>query len=352
MDRDRAQRFMHKVIGDVGTALAGALVLVGERAGLFRGMAGAGPLTPAELAERSAVHPRYVDEWLGAMAGAGYVEHDPLTGRFELPDEHALYFADRESEAFLGGMFASLPTLMGVAPRLAEAFEQGRGVSFTDFGVELPVALEGMNRTVYESRLVRSWLSTMPQVVERLQAGGRAIDIGCGTGVVPLLLTQAFPQATIEGLDFDERSITIARQYANDAGLASRLRFVHASAEELDEEGVYDLVTTFDVAHDLPDPLGILQRIRRALVEGGTYLMVEPKVSDALEENVGNPFARMFAAVSCLHCVPQSLAQGGPALGACWGPTRARELATQAGFTHFAVLPARSPAMAFYELRA
>jgi 2-polyprenyl-3-methyl-5-hydroxy-6-metoxy-1,4-benzoquinol methylase len=170
--------------------------------------------------------------------------------------------------------------------------------------------------------------------------------------VVPLLLARAFPQASIEGLDLDARSIAIARAYAEREGLQDRVRFLNASAEALSGQPGYDLVTTFDVVHDLPDPLGVLQRIRGALAEGGTYLMVEPKVDDLLENNRENPFGRMLFAISCLHCVPQSLAQGGPGLGACWGPARARELAAEAGFSRFEVLPVRSPAMAFYALRA
>jgi 2-polyprenyl-3-methyl-5-hydroxy-6-metoxy-1,4-benzoquinol methylase len=204
---------------------------------------------------------------------------------------------------------------------------------------------------VYESRLVRSWLPALPETVRRLESGGRAIDIGCGTGVVPILLAQAFPAAKVEGLDLDARSIGIARDYARAAGVADRVRFVVDSAQALPAAAGYDLVTTFDVIHDLPDPLGVLERIRAALADGGTYLMVEPKVDDRLENNRDNPFCRMLFAISCLHCVPQSISQGGPGLGACWGPAKAREIAGQAGFGHFEVLPIRSPALAFYALR-
>ncbi len=352
MDKERAQGFMLKVIGDVGTAMSAALVLVGERTGLFRAMAGAGPLSADELAHRGSVHPRYAQEWLGAMTCAGYVEYDPTTGRFALPDEHAIYLTDSQSETWLLGLFTGLPSVMAIVPTLADAFRNGSGVPFTGFGESLPVALEQMNRPVYESRLVRSWLPTMPTVVERLQAGGRAIDVGCGTGVIPLILARAFPNADIEGLDLDAHSIAIARAYAEQEDLQDRVRFVNASADALDSRPGYDLITTFDVVHDLPDPLGVLKRIRGALAEGGTYLMVEPKVDDLLERNKDVPLARLLFAMSCLHCVPQSLAQGGTALGACWGPKRARELASEAGFSHFAVLPVRSPAMAFYELKA
>lgn len=351
MDKERSQRFMRKVVGDIGTAMSAALVHVGDKVGLFKAMAGAGPITAAELVDRTGIGMRYVEEWLAAMVCAEYVEYDAAGETFTLPDEHALFFTDPASEYYLGGMFAGLPGLMAVTPRVTAAFERGGGVSFSDFGEGLPVALEQMNRSVYESRLVRSWLPALPDVVRRLETGGRAIDVGCGTGVVPILLAQAFPSARIEGLDVDARSIGIARGYARTAGVAERVRFVVDTAQALSGSDGYDLVTTFDVIHDLPDPLDVLRRIRASLADGGTYLMVEPKVDDRLENNRDNPFCRMLFAISCLHCVPQSISQGGPGLGACWGPAKAREIAERAGFGSFETLPIRSPALAFYALR-
>ena len=351
MDKQRSQAFMQKVVGDVGNAMAAALVLAGDRAGLFKAMAGAGAISAADFAARAGLHPRYAEEWLAAMACAGYVDYDPAADVFALPEEHALFFTDPTTEYYLGGLFAGLPGLMAMAPRLAEAFTRGGGIAFADFGAGLPIALEQMNRGVYENRLVRTWLPVIPGVVERLTAGGRAIDIGCGTGIVPITLARAFPQATIEGLDLDARSIEIARGYAREAGLADRPRFIHGAAGALAGEAPYDFISTFDVIHDLPDPVGVLASIRGALGAGATYLMVEPRVDDRLENNLANPFGRMLHAISCLHCVPQSLAQGGPGLGACWGPTRARALAREAGFESFEELPIRSPAMAFYALR-
>ena len=352
MDKQRSQQFMQKLVGDVGTALAAALVFVGDRSGLFKAMAGAGPLTSAVLAERSGIAPRYVEEWLASMVGAGYVEHDAAGDRFTLPDEHAMFLTDPASEYYLGGLFNALPGLMGMAPRIADAFERGEGVAFADFGPQLPLALEQMNRPVYENRLVRSWLPALPDALARLQAGGRALDVGCGTGVVPVTLAKAFPASSFAGLDLDERSIAIARGYADAAGVSARVQFVRAPVESLPIDPPWDLITTFDVIHDLPDPLAALARIRAALAAGGSYLMVEPKVADRLDDNTANPFARMLYGISCLHCVPQSLAQGGPGLGACWGESRARALARQAGFGRFERLEIRSPVMAFYALRA
>ncbi|MFN0160049.1 MAG: class I SAM-dependent methyltransferase [Burkholderiales bacterium] len=351
MDKQKSQAFMQKVVGDVGTAMAAALVLAGDRAGLFKAMAGTGSVSADDFAARAGLHPRYASEWLAAMACAGYVDYDPATECFTLPTEHALFLTDPSTEYYLGGLFTGLPGLMAMAPRLADAFAQGGGISFKDFGAGMPVALEQMNRGVYENRLVRSWLPAVPGVVERLEAGGRAIDIGCGTGIVPITLARAFPRATIEGLDLDLQSITIARGHARAAGLVDRPRFIHGPAGALAAAAPYDFISTFDVIHDLPDPVGVMRSIRGALAADATYLMVEPRVDDRLEKNLANPFGRMLHAISCLHCVPQSLAQGGPGLGACWGPARARALAEEAGFKSFAELPIKSPAMAFYALR-
>ncbi len=352
MNQQRANDFMRKVVGDMGTALAVALVYIGDRVGLFDKLAGAGPLTADQFAERANLHPRYAQEWLGAMVCSGYVEFDTANETYTLPDEHALFLAHSPTEYYLGGLFKGTPPMMAAAPQVAAAFESGQGVSFQQFGAWVPQSLEGMNRNLYEARLVKTWLPAMPDVVQRLQQGGRAIDIGCGTGVVPILIAQAFPKARVERLDFDAPSIEFARANARAAGLGEQVVFHAKSATDWAEDGTMDFVSTFDCIHDMPDPLGVLKRIRRSLAPGGTYLMVEPKLADKLADNVEHPFARLFYGMSCLHCVPQSLSQGGPGLGACWGEGRARVMANEAGFTQFRALPVRSPSQAFYELRA
>ncbi len=346
MDRQRANEFMVKLVGDMATALAANLLVVGDRLGLFAAMAGAGPLSAAELAARTGIAPRYAEEWLAVMAGAGYVLHDGE--RFELPAEHARSLVNTSSEHCVTGLFASLPLLAAMVPQLSDAFRSGGGIGFAEFGAELPEALAAMNRALYEQRLISAWLPAVPGVVQRLQAGGRALDVGCGAGVVPITLARAYPQAEVAGMDLDARSIAMARAAAEAAGV--RVRFEVAAIDALAAGPGWDLVSCFDVIHDLPDPLGALQHIRRALTPGGTFLMVEPKVADELADNLGNPFARMLYGLSCLHCVPQSLAQGGPGLGACWGERRARALAAQAGFERFERLEIRNPSLAFYAL--
>jgi SAM-dependent methyltransferase len=305
-------------------------------------------LSAAELAARAGIAERYAEEWLAVMAGAGYVDAAADELRFTLPDEHAQFLADPTSEYWLAGLFSGLPSMAAMVPKLEAVFRSGGGIAFADFGSELPAALAAMNRSVYDNRLASHWLPAVPGVVEKLRAGGRAIDVGCGAGVVPVALARAYPAATVAGIDLDARSIDLARAAARAAGVEVQLDTL--GVEALPTEPGWDLITTFDVVHDLPDPLGALQRVRNALAPGGTYLMVEPKVADRLQDNLGNPFARMLYGMSCLHCVPQSLALGGPGLGACWGESRARMLAAQAGFGRFERLDIRSPAMSFYAL--
>ncbi len=348
MDRQRSQQFMQKLVGDVATALAVSVLFVAERSGLLAAMAGAGPLSGGELAARTGIPVRSVEECLAALAASGYVEHDPVTGRFALPEEHAAFLVDPSSEYYLGGLVEGQLVTAAAAPRLAQAYARGEGLPFAAFGPELPGVLERMNRSVYEHRLVRSWLPALPRVVARLHDGGRVVDVGCGTGIVPVTLAASFPTAHVAGLDPDERSIAAAGRNAAAAGAA--VEFIQAPVDALPLDPPWDLITTFDVVHDLPDPLGALRRIRAALADGGTYLMVEPRVADRLEDDLDDPFTRMLYGVSSLLCVPQSVAQGGPGLGACWGESRARELAGQAGFARFERLEVRSPVMAFYAL--
>ncbi len=352
MDREKTQQFMMKVVGDAGASLAAGLVFIGNRVGLFRAMAGAGPLRLDEVVARTGLQSRYVEEWLAGMVTAGYLTYDPESQTYMLPDEHAYFLASNGTDHDLSGLFSGLPSLLATAPRVATAFEQGGGVTFQDYGEDFPYTIEHMNRGLYENRLVQSWLPTLPDVVERLQNGGSALDIGCGTGVVPLLLARAFPRARVTGLDIDRRSIDIACEHAREAGVSDRVTFRVGSARWLPDTPQYDLISTFDCVHDLVDPLGTLRRIRRILAPGGTYLMVEPKVADRLEDNLQNPFATLLYGISVLHCLTQSLAHDGAGLGACWGEAKARDLVQEAGFGHFVRLDIRSPVQSFYEIKA
>jgi ubiquinone/menaquinone biosynthesis C-methylase UbiE len=326
------------------------MIYIGDRVGLFKAMAGAGPLSVAETATKTGLQERYVREWLSAMAAAGIVEYDTATERFTLPEEHAAVLADENSPSFLAGFFQNTPAMMTTAPRVAEAFIKGGGVPFSECGPDVIAGIDRSNRAQYQYHLVKRWLPTMPEVVARLEAGARVADIGCGSGYPSVLMAQAFPQSRFYGFDVSEESLERARADAQKKGVADRVEFLRISATAIPETPKFDLITSFDTIHDMVNPRGALRAIRRALADDGTYFMVEPKAGDTLAENL-NPMGAMMYSMSTLHCLTVSLAHGGEGIGTAIGPRKVRELVEEAGFTRLRRLPIEHLAQAFYEIR-
>lgn len=350
MDKERVKAFADKVFGDMAGAMSSGLGFVGVKTGLFRAMAGKGPLGPAEITRLTGLQSRYVEEWLKAMVCAGYLEYEPAAGTYRLPEEHAYLLASEGSDHFMGGLFCMAPVLLRVAPRVALAFKNGGGVPFEDYGADGVEALDLINRGQYERRFAGHWLASLPEVVGRLDAGGRALDVGCGAGRVALALARAFPRASILGLDPDRESIRQASAAADAEGLGARARFLARGIAELGAEEKFDLITACDCIHDFSAPVQTLLEMRALLKPDGVLLAVEPKAADRLEDNRG-PIGAMYYGFSVFHCVPQSLAQGGPGLGTCMGPARTRALMREAGFTRFETLDIRSQVLAFYAVR-
>lgn len=349
MDKDKMRAMADRVFRDVAGGMATALAFVGTETGLFRAMAGRGPMSIADVAAASGLEARYVEEWLKGMVSAGYLDYEAAAETFTLPDEHAFLLSSEGTDHFMGGMFAMVPPLLGVAPRVAESFRRGGGVPFADFAPECRHAIDLMNRGNYEHRLVDYWLKQLPDVTARLAAGGRALDVGCGRGYVPLALKKAFPAAECVGVDPDRASIAEARAAAQAAGLAPR--FEDVTSDALADTEPFDLISLCDVLHDLPSPLDVLRGLRARLAPEGVLLVIEPRVSDRLEENI-NPMATMFYGFSTFHCLTQSLAHGGAGLGACLGPTRTQALFSAAGYGSATLLDIKSPTNLFYAVRA
>ncbi len=350
MSKNKTRDMAERVFRDVSGAMAAGLAWLGTETGLFRALAGQGPMTIDGLAEASGLVPRYVEEWAAGMVAAGYLDYDPADATYTLPDEHAYLLASDGTDHFMGGLFAMVPALMQVAPRVRDAFSAGGGVAFDEFGADCRAAIDLMNRGNYEHRLVDYWLAQLPQTVERLAAGGRALDLGCGTGQVVAALAKAFPASTIAGVDPDAISIAAARETLSAAGLANT-KLHQATLDQLDAGPGFDLITVCDVLHDLPDPVAVLRDARARLAEGGVLLVIEPRVADRLEDNV-NPITAMFYGFSVFHCLTQSLAQDGAGLGACMGPARTTALLGEAGFGTVETLDIRSPVNLFYAARA
>jgi len=350
MDKDKVKAFTNQMFGHIAGAMAMGLSYVGTKTGLFRAMAGKGPLTIEQVVAESGLQSRYVEEWLKGMACAGYLEYDPDGETFTLPDEHAYLLASDGTDHFAGGLIYMVPVLLGVAPKVAEAFRSGGGVSFDHYGEEGILALDLVNRGNYEHRFASYWLQALPEVVEQLEAGARVLDVGCGTGYVSLALAKAFPESHFTGVDPDRESIQQASANAAANEMEDRVRFLAQNAAELPPGERFDLITACDCVHDFAAPLETLRELKTRLEPEGVLLVIEPKVADRLEDN-HNPIATMFYGFSVFHCMTQSLAQGGPGLGTCMGPARTEQLMREAGFSRFEVLAINSQVNLFYAVR-
>jgi len=347
MDREKTKAALEHVFRDMAGAMSAGMVYVGVRTGLFRAMQGAGPMRLEEVVRASGMQPRYVEEWLKGMAAAGYLAYDPKERTYALSEEYAYFLASEGTDHFAAGMFEMVPVLMRVAPRVAQAFEKGGGVPFEDFGPDCVTALDLINRGMYEHRFTDYWLKPLPEVIARLHAGGRMLDVGCGSGRVCIAFARAFPKSEIVGIDPDAESIERARR----AAVGLPIRFEATTTDKFRSNGAFDLVTICDCIHDLADPVKTLKEVHALLKPDATLFVVEPKAADRLEDNL-NPVATMFYGFSIFHCMTQSLARGGPGLGTCMGPATAEKLLRQAGFGTFRVLEVKSQVNLFYAATA
>jgi 2-polyprenyl-3-methyl-5-hydroxy-6-metoxy-1,4-benzoquinol methylase len=334
IDAQKLEQFVFRAVDEVGATLNAALVVMGDKLGLYRALAGAGGLTSDELARRTAVSERYVREWLNAQAAGGYVEYDPAGGTYTLAPEQALALTDESSPAFLPGFFQiALGTVID-SPRITEVARSGEGVGWHEHNHDVFDGCERFFRPGYNASLIPAWLPALDGVVEKLQSGGKVADIGCGHGSSTILMAQAFPSSTFVGSDYHEGSIETARRRAKDAGVADRVRFETTAAASDHGEG-YDLVTMFDCLHDMGDPVGASRQVHKMLAPDGTWMIVEPMAGDRVEDNL-NPVGRAFYGFSTLLCTPASLSQEvGLALGAQAGEARIADVVSGGGFTRF-----------------
>jgi SAM-dependent methyltransferase len=335
IDPDKLHAFMGKVVGDFGAALSSTLVYIGQRLGLYKALAAAGPQTPAELAERTGTVERYVREWLINQATGGYVAYDPATGRFHLPPEQAVALADEESPFYVGGGFYVIKAMSRAEPQITKAFKEGGGILWGDHDPDLFVGTARFFRPGYMRDLTSSWIPALTGIEEKLKAGGLVADIGCGHGASTIIMAKAYPNSRFRGFDNHAPSIEHARQAAEEAGVGDRCEFEVSSASEIPGEG-YDMVCFFDCLHDMGDPVGAARRAAEILSDGGSALIVEPMAGDTIEGNF-DPIGigRTFSAASTLCCTANSLALGGPALGAVAPEEKLREVVLGAGFKEF-----------------
>jgi SAM-dependent methyltransferase len=332
IDEAKLQEFMGRFVGDLGAALSAALVVIGDKLGLYRAMGDGEPVSPEELASRTGTDARYVREWLSNQAAGGYVSY--ADGGFWLTPEQSLALAQEGSPAFLPGAFQLATSLIKDEEKITHAFETGRGVGWHEHHHGLFAGTERFFRPGYAANLVSSWIPALDGVQARLEAGALVADVGCGHGASTILMAQAYPRSEFVGSDYHEASIEHARQAAAEAGLDGRVSFEVASAKQYPGDG-YDLVAMFDCLHDMGDPVGAAAHVLQTLTPRGTWMIVEPYAGDRLEDNL-NPVGRVYYGASTLVCTPASRAQEvGLALGAQAGEARLRSVVTEGGFTRF-----------------
>jgi SAM-dependent methyltransferase len=331
IDEGRLQTLLGTMVTELGAAATGALIVVGDRLGLYKALAGQGPATSAQLSGWTGTAERYVREWLANQAASGYVEYDSHTKRFSMSAEQAAVFADNDSPALMTGGYYSIASVYKGVETLVERFRDGGGICWGDHDGCLFCGVAKFFRPSYRAGLVQEWLPALDGVVGKLERGACVADVGCGYGSSTIIMAQAFPQSDFVGYDFHPHSIEHAREEAAKA-VVTNARFEVATAKDYPASG-YDLVTFFDCLHDMGDPAGAARHVRETLADDGTWMLVEPMAGDDLGANL-NPVGRAYYAFSTSICTPTSLSQEvGTALGAQAGERRLREIIETGGFS-------------------
>lgn len=331
IDEAKFHEFVGKMLGDLGGAMSVPTVRLGLRLGLFDALA-QGPATSAQLALRAGeLHERYVREWAMAQAANGYVDFDASSEVFSLSPEQAMVFVNRDSPVYLAGAFDLVAAMIEAEPKVEECFRNGTGVRWGDHAGCLFCATGAFFRPGYVNNIVQQWIPALDGMEDKLRAGAKVADVGCGVGFSTLLMAEAWPESEFIGYDFHEPSVEEARRHAVAHGLGDRVHFEVATAKDIADRN-FDLVTMYDCLHDMGDPGGCARHMREIVAPGGTWMIVEPIAGDRPEDNL-NPVGRMFYNASTMICVPTSLDQEvGAGLGAQAGEARLGELVREGGF--------------------
>jgi SAM-dependent methyltransferase len=333
LDMDKLNAFIGQFVGDLGAAVHAGMVVIGEKLGLYKALV-AGPATAGELAAQTHTDERYLREWLASQAAGGYINYDAATKAFSLSAEQAFALANEDSPAYLPGAFELALGSLAAVPRIAESFRNGAGMGWHEHDDGVFHGCEKFFRPGYAANLVSSWIPALENVKEKLEAGVRAADVGCGKGASTLLMAKAFPKSRFFGFDYHDKSIEAARESARREGVANRVTFEVAKAKEFRGKD-YDFVAVFDCLHDMGDPVGAARHVRQSLRQDGTWMIVEPFANNDLKDNL-NPVGRVYYSFSTLLCTPCSRSQEvGLCLGAQAGESRIRDVVTSAGFTRF-----------------
>jgi len=331
VDPAKLHEFVMKAVGEMGAAMNAALIVLGDKLGLYKAMAGAGPLTSQQLAAKTGTTERYVREWLASQAAGGFITYDAASNSYTLPPEQAMALADEHSPVFLPGFFDIVTACVKDEPKVREVFRTGKGLGWHEHDHCLFAGTERFFRPNYRAHLISEWIPALGGVEHKLKAGAKVADVGCGLGTSTILMAEAYPKSTFVGFDYHPDSIKMAREAAGKAGVSDRAKFEVAKAKDYPGTG-YDLVAFFDCLHDMGDPEGAAKHVHRTLEAEGTWMIVEPFAHDKLEDNL-NPIGRVFYGASTMLCTPASLSQEvGLGLGAQAGEARLSSILKSAGF--------------------
>lgn len=334
LDQVKLDAFLARAVGDLSAGYGGVMVSLGAKLGLYKAMAGAGPITSKELAARSGCAERYVREWLNSQVAGGYIGYHAISDTYELCPEQAMVLADEDSPVYMPNAWQVPASMWFDEYKAIEAFRTGKGVAWGDHDGRLFCGVAAFYRNAYRGSLASQWLPALDGVVEQLEAGITVADVGCGHGHSTLLMAEAFPRSRFHGFDVHEASIEEARRNAADAGLSDRVAFQVARAADYPGKN-YGLICFFDALHDMGDPLAVARHAAKLLAPDGTVMLVEPFANDRVEDNI-SPVARLYYAASTTICCAHAIADGGHlVLGAQAGEARLAEVFRKAGFTHF-----------------
>ena len=338
VDQQKADLFSQRMLSALNQGALCLMASLGHRTGLFDALADHSPISSEGLAKQAGLHERYVREWLGAMVAGQVVEYDENTETFTLPPEHAAFLTRKGEPHNMAALTQYVPLLGAVEDDILHCFTRGGGVPYFKYARFHEVMAEDSGQTVLPA-LIDHILPLVPGLVENLEKGIRMLDVGCGSGRALSLLGRRFPQSTFLGYDLSEEAVGRGMTEAREAGL-NNVQFVARDLSRFNQEALeqgFELITTFDAIHDQAQPLLVLKGIYRALKPDGVYLMQDIHASSHLHNNRNHPLGPFLYALSCLSCMPVSLAQGGEGLGAMWGEEKARAYLAEAGFSRVEV---------------
>jgi 2-polyprenyl-3-methyl-5-hydroxy-6-metoxy-1,4-benzoquinol methylase len=334
INEQKLNEFVEKAVTDLAAGYGGVMISLGHRLGLYKAMAGAGPLNSTQVAKRAGCAERYVREWLNSQAAGGYVDYHAASETYELTPEKARVLAHEDSPEFLP-LAWEVPVSMWLDEvKTIEAFRTGKGIAWGEHNTRLYNGVASFYRNAYQAHLVSDWLPALENTTQKLIAGANVADVGCGYGLSTTIMAEAFPKSRFWGFDFHPDSITAARHHATQRGVRDRVTFEVTDAKSYGAKG-FDLICFFDCLHDMGDPIGVARHARESLSETGSVMLVEPYANDRVEENL-NPIGRLFYSASTTLCCAHSLSEeGGLALGAQAGEKRLGSVFKKAGFRTF-----------------